>query len=148
MGRNQNILTGNKITVGAAAAVSAGTDVTGATVDMSGFSNFVAFVSITAKDAANFIYLEGDDASGMGTAVTLAGSGVVALVNGDVVMIEVIKPIHRYIRAIVDRGGTNTATGELTYIRGGKSSTSSDGLNTEAGVSLAEIIASPIEGTA
>ena len=148
MGRNQNILTGNAITVGASAAVSAGTDVTGATVDMSGYSNFVAFVSIATANAANYIYVEGDDASGMGTAVTLAGSGVVATVNGDVVMIEVVKPIHRYIRAVVDRGGANTATGELTYIRGGKVSTSSDSINTVAGVSLAEIIASPIEGTA
>jgi hypothetical protein len=148
MGRNQNILTGQRITLGAAAAASAGTAVTGATADMSGYSNFVAFASIATKNAANYIKIQHGDESDMSDAADVVGSAVVALTDADDVMIEVVKPIKRYVRAVIIRGGADTATGELRYIQGGKASTSKDSLNTVAGVSVADIIASPIAGTA
>jgi hypothetical protein len=100
----------------AAAAVSAGTDVDGAYVDMDGYDGVVFFVDIATINAANFLKVQQDE-DGSGAGADLEGTALVGATNGNVVAVDVQRPEKRYLRGVIDRGGANTATGPMYAIR-------------------------------
>lgn len=134
-----------KIDLLAAAATSAGTDVTGTGVDMSGYEGVIFFCTITTSNAANFLKAQQSDALASGYA-DLAGTKVVAANDGDIVALEIHKPAKRYVRPVIDRGGANTVTGEIYAIRYGARKLPVE--NAESGVLVEESHQTPDEGTA
>lgn len=96
----------------AAAATSAGTDVTGASVDTQGWEGCEFAVEIATANADNFLKVQ-QSADGSTGWSDLAGTAAVAGTNGDTVRVDVYRPEKRYLRAVVDRGGANTATTTL-----------------------------------
>jgi hypothetical protein len=138
---NQELL---KIDLSAAAAGSAGTAVDGASVDMSGYEGAMFHCTIATANAGNFIKVQGSDNNSDWD--DLADTAVIAATNADIVLIEVLKPKHRYLRPVVIRAGANTATGDLYAIRYGARKEPVQ--NAEAGVLVEAAVVTPEEGTA
>lgn len=103
------------LTLSAQGAVSAGTDVDGATVDVANYDGVLFFARIATANAGNFLKAqEGDTTSPI---ADLAGSAVIAGTNEDIVVLDIHKPLKRYIRAVVVRAGAASITGDLYAIR-------------------------------
>ena len=100
-----------------AAAVSAGTTVDGAVVDMAGYEGVLFFCTIATANAGNYLKAQQGEASNLSDAADLAGTKVVAAANGSVVCLEVNRPKERYVRPNVVRGGANTAVGDIYQLR-------------------------------
>jgi hypothetical protein len=139
-----NLSKNSKLTLVKAAAVSAGTDVESDVIDMSGFDGVMFFGSIGTANAANFANAQqGKLANGTDMA-DLTGTKVVPGDDGDSFLIDVYLPRERYVRCLVDRGGANTATGDIYALQYGPSKRpTSHGSTIDA-----ETHASPAEGTA
>lgn len=144
-----NLSNAIKITKVAAGAGSAGTDVNGETVDMSGYDGVVFFATIATANAGNFIKVQqGVNANGSG-ASDLAGTKVVAAENAQVVWVDVYRPLEsqgKYLRPVIDRGGTNTVTGDIYALQySGRVSPQSNLVATKV---VGELHISPATGTA
>lgn len=105
----------------AAAAVSAGTDVTGAAVDRRGFDSVRFFATIATANAGNFIKVQQSPDGSTGWS-DLEGSASVAGDDGDVASVTVHRATERFLRGVIDRGGANTATGEMYALLSGADS--------------------------
>jgi hypothetical protein len=112
----KSFLENNKVTLCANAETSAGTAVNGTAVDMAGYRNATFFATIATANAGNFIKVQGGATSGAATN-DLEGTKVIADGNGDVVKVEVINPQYRFLRAVIVRAGTNTATGQIYAVQ-------------------------------
>jgi hypothetical protein len=132
-----------KVTKVLAAAASAGTALNSSEVDMSGFEGVVFVGRIATANAANFANLAQSSVSG-GTFVDLAGTKVVPGDDADSFLIDVYKPLDQFVRCEIDRGGADTATGDVYAIQYGASKRPvSHGTTVDA-----ETHISPAEGTA
>lgn len=142
---SEQLMNNVKITLVKAAQIEAGTDVTTDIIDMAGFEGVVFFGTIATANTANYIYAQQDTASNGATMADLAGTKVVAAANGQVVWLDIYKPEKRYVRAYIERGGANTATGDFYAIQyqGRKGLIS----NLVANKLIGEIHISPAEGT-
>ena len=132
-----------KIDLVAAAATSAGTDVNGSALDLSGFDGVMFFCTIATANAGNYLKAQEGDTSS--PAADLAGTKTTADDGADVTVLDIVKPMKRYIRAVVVRGGANTVTGDVYAIRYRSRSKPlvNDVLNSQNVVSLV----SPVAGT-
>ncbi len=101
-----------KVSLVAAGEASAGTAINSSAVDMAGFEGVVFLGSIATANAANFANLAQGDTSG-GAFVDLAGTKVVPGDDGDSFMLDIFRPRDRFVRLEIDRGGANTATGDV-----------------------------------
>lgn len=110
------ILEENAIRLNTAGAGSAGTAVTGTTIDTDGYDGVLVFTTIATANAGNFLKLQCGDVSDGSDKTDTAGSKVVAVANGQVVGIAIDRPIHRYVTPVVIRAGANTATGDLYHV--------------------------------
>ncbi len=128
--------------------VAGTTDVTGVTLDMQGFEAVLVIVNfgvITAA-AVTSIKMQQDAAAGMGGAADLLGTAQVIADDDDekTFYIDLIKPVERYVRLIVDRATQNAVVGGATYIQyRARKSPVAHGTNVAG-----ETHVSPIEGTA
>ena len=114
---SEQLMNNVKITLVKAAQTEAGTDVTTDIIDMAGFEGVVFFGTIATANAANYIYAQQGTASDGSNMADLAGTKVVAAANGQVVWLDIYKPEKRYVRAYIERGGANTATGDFYAIQ-------------------------------
>ncbi len=95
-----------------AGAASAGTAINSSAVDMAGFEGVIFIGSIATVNAANFANLAQGDTSG-GAFVDLVATKVVPGVDGDSFMLDLFRPRKRFVRLEIDRGGVDTATGDV-----------------------------------
>ena len=134
-----NLLDLTEIVKAADGATSAGTDVNGSTIDTSDCEGVVFFARIATANAGNFLKAqEGDTTS---PTADIAGSKVIATESGQIVALDVHKPLKRYIRAVIVRAGTNTVTGDLFAVKYGARKLP------ESGADVNVIVASPAAGT-
>ena len=132
-----------KVVLAKAGQTSAGTAINSDAIDMQGYDGVVFVGSIATADAANFANVAQSDTSG-GTYTDLAGTKVVPGDNGDSFLIDVYRPTKRFVRCEVDRGGANTATGDVyALLYQGSKMPVSHGATIDA-----ETHISPAEGTA
>lgn len=122
---------------------TAGTAVNSDEVDMSGWDGVIFFMKMTTANAANFINAAQSSVSG-GTFVDLAGTKVVPGDDGDIGLLDIYRPVDRYVRLEVDRGGADTVTGEIYAIQYRESKAPT----THAAEVDSELHVSPAEGTA
>lgn len=111
------LLEQNDVRLNVAAAGSAGTAVNGAVTDLTGFDGAAFFCTIATANAGNYLKLQAGDAADGSDMADVAGSKVVAAANGQVVGIEVNRIGYKYVRPVVIRAGTNTATGDMYAVR-------------------------------
>lgn len=134
-----NLLNLTEIIKAADGATSAGTDVNGITIDTSDCEGVILFARIATANAGNFLKAqEGDTTS---PTADIAGSKVIATENGQVVALDIHKPLKRYLRGVIVRAGTNTVTGDLFAVKYGAKKLP------DSGASVNKIIASPAAGT-
>ena len=100
-----------------AAAVSAGTAVNTASVDMQGYTGCIFVCKIATANAGNSMVVA--QSANDSSFADLAGASVVVGTNGDVAILDVAKPGDRYLRAEFDRSGLDTALGEVWAIQYG-----------------------------
>ena len=141
MEQQQQFLTENEIRVTQLAQVSGDALIDGAAVDMANWEQATFWATIATADPGNYLYVQQDNAADFSSAETLAGTKVVAGANGDAVAVTVNRPTKRYLRAMLERGGENTATGEIYCARTGSRTVPVDNNVSEEIVSVA--VASP-----
>jgi hypothetical protein len=145
---NANLGKNTKITVADAYDLGS-TDVTGAILDMSGWDGVVCIVTLGAitSGAVTSAKWQQDTAVGGGTMADLLGTGVTIADTDDdeLVIMDLYKPIERYVRVYIDKATQNAATSAI-YIqyRGSKAPVD----NSVTGESTYELHISPAEGTA
>lgn len=143
----ENFLPSFEIRENAAAAVSAGTLVQGAIVDMQNWDGVVFFCTIATANAGNYLQAQQGEQSNLSDDEIIAGSGVVAGADGDVVALEVHQPQDRYVRPEIVRAGANTATGQIYAIRY-KGRRLGEHLNSVTGVIVSKVLNGADEGAA
>jgi hypothetical protein len=142
---SEQLMNNVKITLVKAAQTEAGTDFQTDIIDMAGFEGVVFFGTIAVANAANYIYAQQDTAANGATMADLEGTKVVAAANGQVVWLDIYKPEKRYVRVYVERGGTDTATGDFYAIQyQGRKGLISNLVDNKL---IGEIHISPAEGT-
>ena len=124
----------------------AGTDpVASAILDMAGFRGVVFFTSVGTANAGNYITVQQDDVNATGGMADLLGSKVTSGSSDEDLIVEVVQPAKRYVRAVVTRGSSSTCESIWAALYGKGGSISS---NSVTGTQIAEVHASPAEGTA
>lgn len=126
-------------------AAGAGTGTTNGTeVDMSGWDG-VMFVggAIGTVNSGNYFKLQQDTVTGMGSAADLEGTKLVPTVNANAVVIDLYRPLERFVRPVCVLGASSTL-GDLyaiQYMAKEVPTSQATGIDTELHVS-------PAEGTA
>ncbi|QQS08680.1 MAG: hypothetical protein IPK69_11925 [Phycisphaerales bacterium] len=105
----------NAIRLAVAGAASGTTPVSGATIDTAGYDGVAVFCTIATQNAGNYLALDHGDASDMSDGANVAGSKVVAVANGQVVCVDINKPMKRYVKPAIVRTAA-TITGDMYYI--------------------------------
>lgn len=134
-----NLLDLTEIVKVADGATSAGTAVNGSTIDTSDCEGVIFFARIATANAGNFLKAQEGDTSS--PTADIAGSAVAAATNGQIVALDVHKPLKRYIRAVIVRAGADTVTGDVYAVKYGSRKLP------ESGADVNVILASPIAGT-
>jgi len=127
-------------------AASAGTSaVESSVVDMAGFKEVTFFASIAVANAGNHIKIQQNEASSTSSMADLTGTKVICANNGEVVMCTVVKPLKRYVRAVITRTASS-ASGEIYCVQSNPLAAPVD--NNVSSAIVSEVHASPAEGTA
>lgn len=126
-----------------AAAVAGTSDVESSIVAVDGIDVLFA-ASIATVNAGNYMQVEQNDSNSTVGMAALEGSKALALVNGDVVAVEVFRPTKPYLRAVIKRGAS-TATGDIYCLQSGLPVEPVD--NNEASEIVGTAVISPAEGT-
>ena len=126
----------------------AGTDpVASAILDMAGFRGVVFFTSVGTANAGNYITVQQDDVNATGGMADLLGSKVTSGSSDEDLIVEVIQPAKRYVRAVVTRGSSSTCESIWAAQYGGESPQLAS--NSLAGTQVAELHGPAVaEGTA
>jgi hypothetical protein len=125
---------------------AASTDaVESAIVDTAGYEGVVFFTSLGTANATNFIKVQQSATNATDDMTDLTGTKVGSGTTDEDLIVEVRQPTDRYVRLYVNRGASSTCESiwAVLYGKGGRISA-----NSVAGTQLAEIHASPSEGTA
>ena len=110
---------------GAAVAAADSTDNNSSRFDMSGYDGILFFTAITDSVATGVATLkveqnDADSDTGM-TAITGASATVTSAknddVNGKLLIVDVYKPLKRYVQGVRTSGTANIAFGEIHAIR-------------------------------
>ena len=125
-------------------------DRTGAIMDMSGFDGIQMIIQCAAvHDSATYsVKAQEDDAVGGGTMADLLGTSITIAGTDDsqIFVIDIYRPLKRYIRVYVDKDASNACAESVTYILYGahKAPTTINVTDEVTG----ELHISPIAGTA
>jgi hypothetical protein len=138
-----NLIKSVKVILAKAGQSSAGTDVESDVIDMQGFEACAFVGTIATANAGNYAKVQQCDTSG-GSYADLEGTKLVTGDNGDSFLIEVVRPRERFLKLYIERGGANTATGDVYAILSGAHK-----VPTTHGTTVdSELHISPAEGTA
>lgn len=126
-----NLLLVVEPTIAAGATAAGTTDINGNVIDMAGYEAVLAIVATGAATDTGTLIVKGQtgdasDGSDM-TDITGAATAVVTESGGNLdnkyVCLEVVKPLKRYFRIVIDRGVANIVIEHATYIRHGATRT-------------------------
>lgn len=100
-------------------ASSAGTDVTSSAIDMSGYDGLMVTVCNAATyNVGNFLKLQQSDDDGVADAYSdIAGSKAIPPASGKHAVINLHRPLKRYIKAVFVRAGASTVVGAIVATR-------------------------------
>lgn len=125
---------------------AAGTSaVTSEIVDTAGYQGVVFCTSVSTANATNSIKVQQNTANQTTGMADLAGTSVVSGSSDEDLIVEVHKPLERYLQVVVTRGASTTCESIWAVLYGGDTSVSASGVS---GTAAAELHVSPAEGTA
>lgn len=126
-----------------ASTASNQTDVDPSGLDMQGWDGVIFLTVIGTANAGN--YLKAQESSDNSSFADLAGSKVLTGHNADLHILEVYKPMKRYIKPFIEKGGAATTTEMVVAIR--YSGRKAPVVNTVADVKKLVQLISPAAGT-
>lgn len=125
-------------------------DRNGATLDMQGYDGvlMISHFGDIAGGAVCSVKAQQDTDSGMGTAADLEGTGITVAADDDnqIFIIDLYRPLERYVRLVVDNDAANNTEQTALYVQYSGSKMPIDNNVTDA--STYELHISPAEGTA
>lgn len=131
-----------EIRITASAPTATGTStIDSAEVDMAGWDGVLFVVRLGSPAANNNIRAQQDTATGMASAADLTGT-LVNHASNNVHMLDILRPLERFVRCRVTRGTTTTIDTMVAIQYRGRSKPPTQP------TSVLEQFASPIEGTA
>jgi len=104
-----------KIILAKAGQAAATTAVNSDAIDMTNYDGCLFFATIAAKNDGNYIEIEQSAVADFAAKVALKGSKVVPGKNGEVVYVDVFRPVEsqgKYLRAVITRTASS-ATGDI-----------------------------------
>lgn len=140
-----NLSSDTKLRLIKAAQVAGTSAVESTVVDMSGFEGVLLFGTINVANAGNYIKAQSGTDATVTDAADLTGTKVVCGYTGEVLWIDLYRPLERYVRMVGIRG-SSTATGDFYAMLYGAHTKPTD--NLEDDVIDGELHVSPAEGTA
>lgn len=143
LGKNCKIMTGLDYAEGA-------TDRTGAEADMQGWDGILIITKFAAiaTGATTVVKAQQDTATGMGSAADLTGTGITVADNDDdqIFVIDLYKPLERFVRGYVDKDTSNNSAESMIYVL--YSGSKAPFANNQTDEVTYELHVSPAEGTA
>lgn len=114
-------------------------------VDTAGYEGVVFVTSLGTANATNYIKVQQSATNATDDMTDLTGTKVSSGTTDEDLIVEVHQPTDRYVRAVVNRGASSTCESiwAILYGQGGRITA-----NSVAGTQIAEVHASPEEGTA
>lgn len=114
-------------------------------VDTAGYDGVVFVTSLGTANATNTMKIQQSATNATDDMTDLTGTSVSSGTTDEDLIVEVRQPTDRYLRAVVSRGASSTCESiwAILYGKGGNIAA-----NSVAGTQIAEIHASPAEGTA
>jgi hypothetical protein len=140
----RNFLNGNKLVKVADHSAAATSDVTSSIVDTAGYQG-VVFVTSFGTANATTVKVQQNTANQTTGMADLEGTSVTSGSSDEDVIVEVHKPVERYIQVVAARGASSTLESVWAILYNGDASVA---LNTVSGTQKAELHVSPAEGTA
>jgi hypothetical protein len=111
------------VAITATEGAAASTDISGAIVDLAGYNGLQAIVTFGAitSGAVTSIKMQVSDNSALSDAADVTGLSVTVADDDDgkVFVLDLVKPLKRYARVVVDRGTQDAVVEQGTYIRYG-----------------------------
>jgi hypothetical protein len=141
----RNFLNGNKLVKVADHSAAATSDVTSSIVDTAGYQGVVFVTSFGTANATNTVKVQQNTANQTTGMADLEGTSVTSGSSDEDVIVEVHKPVERYIQVVAARGASSTLESVWAILYNGDASVA---LNTVSGTQKAELHVSPAEGTA
>lgn len=124
---------------------TAGTDsVVSSIIDMQGFDGVMFLTSFGTANAGNYIYADTGAAANLSDAANLAGTKVTSGSSDEDVILDIAKPLERYLRITAVRGASSTLE-SIWAIQYGPRKTPIN--NSISGTQICETWISPAEGT-
>lgn len=120
-------------------------DVTSDIIDTAGYQGVVFVTSFGTANATNTVKLQQNTANQTTGMADLLGTSVTSGSSDEDVILELHKPLERYIQLVAERGSSSTLESIWACLYDGDSSVANDTLT---GTQVAELNVSPIEGTA
>lgn len=120
-------------------------DVTSDIIDTAGYQGVVFVTSFGTANATNTVKLQQNTANQTTGMADLLGTSVTSGSSDEDVILELHKPLERYIQLVAERGSSSTLESIWACLYDGDSSVAN---NTLTGTQVAELNVSPIEGTA
>jgi hypothetical protein len=144
-----NFLFGNQVRK--ALAYASGTaDRNGIVIDTAGAEEvtFIVTFATIAAGAVTSVKVQQGAASNMSDAADLEGTGISVAADDDdqVFMIDIVKPLERYLRVVIDKDASNATAESAVAVLSGRRKKPCDNNITDETTS--EIHISPAEGTA
>lgn len=101
-------------------AVSAGTtDIESTSIDMAGFdeATFVADLGAIVSGAATVAKLQGSDNNSSFSDLADTGLTIADTDDNELVVLNIVRPVHRYLRMVIDRGTQNATVDSIVCIQ-------------------------------
>jgi hypothetical protein len=114
-------------------------------VDTAGYQGVVFFTSVSTANATNSIKVQQNTANVTTGMEDLTGTSVSSGTTDEDLIVEVFKPLERYLRVVVTRGASTTCESIWACLYDGTAGVTA---NTLAGTQIAELHVTPAEGTA
>lgn len=143
MGRN--FLNRNKVVKVADHTVAGTSAVVSSIVDTAGYSGVIFMTSVSTANATNSIKVSQNTANQTTGMADLVGSSVASGTTDEDLIVEIHKPLERYLQAEVTRGSSTTCESIWAILYNGDVSVAT---STLAGTQIAELHVQPAEGTA
>lgn len=131
-----------KISDHTAAGTSA---VTSSIVDTAGFQGVVFLTSLSTANATNTMKVQQNTANQTTGMSDLEGTSITSGTSDEDLVIEVHKPLERYLQVVVARGASTTCESIWAVLYGGDTAVTDTGVS---GTAAAELHVMPAEGTA
>lgn len=119
-------------------------DVTSSIVDTAGFQGVVFATSLSTANATNTIKVQQNTANQTTGMADLAGTSVTSGTSDEDLIVEVHKPLERYLQVVVARGLSTTCESIWAVLYEGDAGTAATGVS---GTAAAELHVTPAEGT-